>query len=167
MTVHKDMFDNKNQNSQKQKTVHMSSASRKTVMVSGGFDPIHGGHVQMITEAAEWGNVIVVVNSDEWLMRKKGYVFMPFEERAEIIRALKGVKDVVECIDLDNTVCETLRSLTPTYFANGGDRKEGNVPEESVCKREGIIMLWGVGGGKIQSSSWLVDGANEAKTILE
>lgn len=140
---------------------------KDTIAVSGGFDPIHIGHVRMIQEAADFGEVIVILNTDAWLKQKKGYVFMPFEERAEIIRALKGVKDVVECIDLDNTVCETLRSLTPTYFANGGDRKEGNVPEESVCKREGIIMLWGVGGGKIQSSSWLVDGANEAKTILE
>jgi len=154
MTVHKDMFDNKNQNSQKQKTVHMSSASRKTVMVSGGFDPIHGGHVQMITEAAEWGNVIVVVNSDEWLMRKKGYVFMTWEERAKILREIKGVVLVAAVDDSDGTVCNAIKMLQPDYFANGGDRGKQNTPEQSICEELGIDMLWGIGGDyKFNSSS--------------
>ena len=135
--------------------------SNKTIVVSGGFDPIHVGHVRMIQEASVFGDVIVILNSDDWLIKKKGYTFMPFEERAEILTSIKGVTKVVPTIDLDNTVCETLRQLKPTYFANGGDRKEGNVPEENVCKREGIVMLWGVGGGKIQSSSWLVDAIKE------
>ena len=135
--------------------------SNKTIVVSGGFDPIHVGHVRMIQEASVFGEVIVILNSDDWLIEKKGYTFMPFEERSEILMSIKGVTKVVPTIDLDNTVCETLRQLKPTYFANGGDRKEGNVPEENVCKREGIIMLWGVGGGKIQSSSWLVDAIKE------
>ena len=135
--------------------------SNKTIVVSGGFDPIHVGHVRMIQEASVFGDVIVILNSDDWLIEKKGYTFMPFEERSEILMSIKGVTKVVPTIDLDNTVCETLRQLKPTYFANGGDRKEGNVPEENVCKREGIEMLWGVGGGKIQSSSWLVDAIKE------
>ena len=135
--------------------------SNKTIVVSGGFDPIHVGHVRMIQEASVFGEVIVILNSDDWLIEKKGYTFMPFEERSEILMSIKGVTKVVPTIDLDNTVCETLRQLKPTYFANGGDRKEGNVPEENVCKRESIIMLWGVGGGKIQSSSWLVDAIKE------
>ena len=134
----------------------------KTIVVSGGFDPIHVGHVRMILNAAEIAKVIVVLNTDEWLEKKKGYVFMPWEERAEIIRAIIGVYDVVKCIDEDNTVCETLRLLSPTYFANGGDRKEDNVPEEAVCKDLGIEMLWGVGGSnKPQSSSWLVDAVRQ------
>jgi D-beta-D-heptose 7-phosphate kinase/D-beta-D-heptose 1-phosphate adenosyltransferase len=143
------------------------STKNDTIALSGGFDPIHIGHVRMIQGAADFGDVVVILNTDEWLMQKKGYVFMPWEERAEIIKSIKGVTDVVKCIDLDNTVCETLRKIKPTYFGNGGDRKEGNVPEEAVCKREGIVMLWGIGGGKIQSSSWLVDGANEAKSKLQ
>ena len=138
-----------------------------TIAVSGGFDPIHVGHVRMIQEAAQFGKVIVILNSDKWLTEKKGYVFMPFEERSEIISSLKGVEKVVATIDLDNTVCETLRQIKPTYFANGGDRKEGNVPEENVCRREGITMLWGVGGGKIQSSSWLVDAIKENEVESE
>ena len=134
----------------------------KTIVVSGGFDPIHIGHVRMILKAAEYGNVIVILNTDEWLEKKKGYTFMRWEERAEILKAISGVVDVVKCIDEDNTVCETLRLLSPTYFANGGDRKEGNVPEEKVCKNLDIEMLWGIGGNnKPQSSSWLVDAVRQ------
>jgi D-beta-D-heptose 7-phosphate kinase/D-beta-D-heptose 1-phosphate adenosyltransferase len=136
--------------------------SKKTIAVSGGFDPIHVGHVRMILKAAEYGDVIVILNTDEWLEKKKGYTFMKWEERAEILKAISGVSNVVKCIDEDNTVCETLSLLSPTYFANGGDRKEGNVPEEKVCNDLGIEMLWGIGGNnKPQSSSWLVDAVRQ------
>jgi D-beta-D-heptose 7-phosphate kinase/D-beta-D-heptose 1-phosphate adenosyltransferase len=111
----------------------------------------------MIQEAAQHGEVIVIVNSDEWLMRKKGYIFMPFEERCEILRGFRGVKETAAVDDTDNTVCEALRRLKPTYFANGGDRKNNNTPEMDVCEEEGIQLLWNVGGGKIQSSSTLVN----------
>jgi D-beta-D-heptose 7-phosphate kinase/D-beta-D-heptose 1-phosphate adenosyltransferase len=128
----------------------------ETVAVSGGMDPIHFGHVRMIQEAAQFGEVIVILNSDEWLMRKKGFVFMPWEERAEIIESIKGVRKVVRVDDSDGSVCEALRREKPTYFANGGDRTDKNTPEMEVCVDLGISMLWGVGGGKIQSSSDLV-----------
>ena len=127
-----------------------------TVAVSGGCDPVHFGHVRMIQEASQFGDVIVILNSDEWLMRKKGFVFMPWEERAEILSAIKGVKKVVRVDDSDGSVCEALRREKPTYFANGGDRTDKNTPEMEVCTDLGISMLWGVGGGKIQSSSDLV-----------
>ena len=131
---------------------------RKVVCVSGGFDPIHIGHVRMIQDAAQLGKVIVIANSDEWLMRKKGYVFMTYEERQEIIYAIKGVVDVVEASDEDNTVCESLRHLNPHIFANGGDRGDRNTPEMTVCQELGIQMVWGMGGNdKPQSSSWLID----------
>ncbi len=129
---------------------------RPTVAVSGGFDPVHVGHVRMILEAAEVGDVIVIANSDEWLMRKKGYVFMPWEERAEILSSIRGVLKVVPVDDSDGTVCEALRREKPTFFANGGDRKTDNTPEMDVCSELGIGLLWEVGGGKIQSSSELV-----------
>ena len=90
-----------------------------TVAVSGGFDPIHKGHVRMIRAASAFGNVMVIANSDEWLMRKKGYVFMPFEERAEILENIKGVVSVHQARDDDDSVCESLRILRPTMFANG------------------------------------------------
>ena len=134
-----------------------------TVVVSGGFDPIHVGHVRMIIEAAKHGNVIVVANSDSWLMRKKGYVFMPFEERQEILASIKGVLRVESVDDTDGTVCEALRRIRPTHFANGGDRKQTNTPEMNVCKELGINLLWNIGGGKIQSSSDLVRIAKHRK----
>jgi D-beta-D-heptose 7-phosphate kinase/D-beta-D-heptose 1-phosphate adenosyltransferase len=129
---------------------------KKIVAVSGGFDPIHVGHVRMIRDAATHGHVIVIANSDDWLVRKKGYVFMPWSERAEIIRNIKGVTAVFEADDDDNTVTESLLRLKPDIFANGGDRKTDNTPEMKVCNELGIEMIWNVGGGKIQSSSELV-----------
>jgi cytidyltransferase-like protein len=128
-----------------------------TVLVSGGFDPAHIGHIRMIIEAATYGNVIVVANSDDWLMRKKGYIFMPWVERAELLAAVKGVISVERVDDTDGTVCEAIRRIKPTYFANGGDRKTNNTPEMDVCKELGVKLLWNVGGGKIQSSSDLVE----------
>ena len=138
----------------------MSKTPYDTVMVSGGFDPIHVGHVRMIREAAQHGSVIVVANSDDWLYRKKGYNFMGFIERKEILMAIKGVVDVIPVDDKDGTVCEALRRIKPTYFANGGDRTSTNTPEKRVCEELGIQMLWNIGGQKIQSSSELVEGAN-------
>ena len=126
-------------------------------MVSGGFDPIHGGHVQMIRDAAQYGNVIVVANSDDWLKRKKGYIFMSFEERSKILKEIKGVILVSAVDDSDNTVCEAIRMLRPDYFANGGDRGKSNTPEQDVCEELGVEMLWGIGGDyKFNSSSDLV-----------
>ena len=113
----------------------------------------------MIQEAAEYGHVIVIVNSDDWLMRKKGYIFMPFEERCEILRGFTATGETTFVDDTDGTVCEALRRIKPDYFANGGDRKTNNTPEMDVCEELGIEMLWGVGGGKIQSSSTLVSDA--------
>ena len=135
----------------------------KVMLVSGGFDPVHVGHVRMIQAAAKFGDVIVICNSDAWLKRKKGYSFMPFIERAEILRAFKGVKDVVEADDDDGSVCETLKVLQPDIFANGGDRFNTNTPEAQTCKKYDIEMLWGVGGGKIQSSSDLVANMKQVK----
>jgi len=128
-----------------------------TVLVSGGFDPAHIGHIRMILEAATIGNVIVVANSDDWLMRKKGYIFMPWEERSELLGAISGVTSVERVDDTDGTVCEAIRRLKPTYFANGGDRKTDNTPEMDVCTELGVKLLWNIGGGKIQSSSDLVE----------
>ena len=130
-----------------------------TVAVSGGFDPIHKGHVQMIEEASNYGQVIVILNSDEWLIRKKGYKFMSFEERAYIVGNIKGVTIVTSVDDSDGSVCKALETIRPDYFANGGDRKLTNTPEMELCKELDIGLLWNVGGGKTQSSSELVDKA--------
>jgi D-beta-D-heptose 7-phosphate kinase/D-beta-D-heptose 1-phosphate adenosyltransferase len=127
------------------------------VAVSGGFDPVHVGHLRMFKEAAGYGKLIVILNSDEWLIRKKGYIFMPFDERKEIIESFDCVYDVIEVDDTDLTVCEALERLRPTFFANGGDRKSDNVPEVELCERLNISLIWNVGGDKIQSSTDLIN----------
>ena len=140
-----------------------------SVVVSGGFDPIHVGHIRMFNEAKDLvnplgGELIVVVNNDEFLKEKKGYVFMPFEERMEVIANLKAVDRVVPSIDNDHTVCLTLQELCQdlsnkvSVFANGGDRKgREDIPEADICQQYGVGLIFNIGGEKIQSSSDLVN----------
>ena len=133
--------------------------TRLVVAVSGGFDPVHRGHIRYFKEAKRLGNyLIVLLNSDEFLVRKKGKPFMNFEERKEILEAIKYVDKVVKVIDQDDSVAKTLEMVKPDIFAKGGDRVKSNLPksETDVCQRLGIRMVFGVGGGKIQSSSWLL-----------
>lgn len=129
------------------------------ICVSGGFDPLHAGHLEMFREAATHGKLVVILNSDAWLMRKKGFAFMPWAERAAIIGDLKYVHQVVVADDADGTVCEALSRLKPALFANGGDRTGSNTPETALCEKLGIKLLWNVGGGKRASSSELVRNA--------
>ncbi|MDO8465089.1 MAG: adenylyltransferase/cytidyltransferase family protein [Gallionella sp.] len=139
------------------------------VAVSGGFDPIHIGHVRMFQEAKALGDeLVVILNNDNWLADKKGEPFMPGVEREEIISAIKGVDRVILTdhapSDPDRSVCRALRAINPDIFANGGDRHpEGDpVPEVELCKKLGIKMVYNVGqGGKVQSSSWLIAKAAE------
>jgi len=150
MAIHRDMYG-----------ADGSEKQRPTIMVSGGFDPVHIGHIRMIREASSHGDVLVIINSDDWLMRKKGYVFMPWKERAEIMANIKGVTLITSVDDTDGTVCEALVRCKPDMFAN---RKEKNTPEMDLCEHIGIEMLWQVGGGdKPQSSSWLVNKLKENK----
>jgi D-beta-D-heptose 7-phosphate kinase/D-beta-D-heptose 1-phosphate adenosyltransferase len=135
--------------------------TRKTqVAVSGGFDPLHIGHVRLFQAAAELGELTVIINSDDWLKRKKGFVVMPWKERAEIIRALRCVSSVSFVIDTDNSVCQALEAIKPDIFANGGDRFEDNVPEKMLCDALGIGMVFNVGGEKIESSSAIIKRIN-------
>ncbi len=133
----------------------------KRVVVSGGFDPIHIGHLRMFERAKKLGDHLnVVLNSDQFLLNKKGYKFMDFHERREIILALECVDEVTEAIDNDETVCKTIETLAKKneidIFANGGDReKVKDLPESEICKRHNIKMVFGIGGKKIQSSSKL------------
>jgi D-beta-D-heptose 7-phosphate kinase/D-beta-D-heptose 1-phosphate adenosyltransferase len=124
-----------------------------TVMVSGGFDPLHPGHLALLENAARLGSLTVVINSDEWLKRKKGFVFQPWEARAQIIGALRYVYAVEPVDDSDGTVCDAIKRLHPTVFCNGGDRSHNNTPEVELCQRLGIATAFGVGGGKLDSSS--------------
>lgn len=135
------------------------------VAVSGGFDPVHPGHIRLFQDAKSLGTkLVVILNNDNWLRKKKGYVFMTEKERAEVIKALKPVDDVLITSHKANTddmsVNEALKRLKPNIFANGGDRVKKNVPEVAVCEAIGCKMIFNVGqGGKVQSSSALVDQA--------
>lgn len=143
----------------------MSNEERPTVMVSGGFDPVHVGHIRMIREASKYGDVIVIANSDEWLHRKKGFNFMDFQARYEILDAIKGVILVDSVDDSDGTVCDAIKRHCPTYFANGGDRGKENTPEQTVCDELGVELLWGIGGEeKAASSSELVENTRNFQT---
>lgn len=130
-------------------------------VVSGGFDPIHSGHVRMIREASNYGEeLVVLVNTDEWLLRKKGYISLPVEERMEIVRAIEGVTQVRKAIDDDGTVCASLLAIhyenpgKKIVFCNGGDRGKDNTPESRVMKQIRGSMFFGVGGeSKANSSS--------------
>lgn len=132
------------------------------VAVSGGFDPIHIGHIRLFEEAKKLGDKLaVIINNDNWLCAKKGYVFMPERERKEVIEGLRFVDKVVltrhPSRPKDMSVNTALMRLKPDIFANGGDRGKKNTPEVAVCKKIGCKMIFNVGmGGKIQSSSWLL-----------
>lgn len=136
----------------------------RIAIVSGGFDPVHSGHVAMIGAAARrvGGPVLVLLNSDDWLARKKGAWLMPWGERAAVLRAMRDVWQVLSVNDRDGTVADGLVSLHGTFprdqlhFCNGGDRTGDTTPEIEVCERLGILLEWGVGGGKKQSSSDIV-----------
>lgn len=121
-------------------------------MVSGGFSILHIGHVRLIQSAAEFGDVIVALNSDEWLSRKLNSPQVPWIERAEVLLALRHVVNVIPVEDNDGTVCEALEKIRPMYFANGGDRTEFDAREHDVCERLGIYELFGIGGAKLRSS---------------
>jgi len=134
--------------------------SKVVVAVCGGFDPIHVGHIKHFRDAKNLGDILVVMlNTDDWLRKKKGYIFMSFEERKEIIESIRYVDKVIPVIDANGSVAKTLEQLKPDIFAKGGDRTIDNIPESEVdvCERLGIKMVFGVGGGKVQSSSWLID----------
>jgi cytidyltransferase-like protein len=134
--------------------------NKVVVAVCGGFDPIHVGHIKHFRDAKRLGDILVVMlNTDDWLTKKKGYIFMSFEERKEIIESIRYVDKVTPVIDANGSVAKTLEQLKPNIFAKGGDRTIDNIPESeiNVCERLGIKIVFGVGGGKVQSSSWLID----------
>ena len=135
--------------------------SRKVIAVSGGFDPLHVGHLRMMQDAAQYGDLLVIMNSDEWLLKKKGYVFMPWKERAELIGAYDFVTEIVKAKDDDRTVVASLEETIPDIFAKGGDRTSGEIPESKVCGELGIEIIDGL-GEKIRSSSDLT-GLKEIK----
>lgn len=142
-------------------------------IVSGGFDPVHEGHIENIIESRENSDgVIVLLNSDDWLKRKKGKEFMQFNSRQVIMQNIKGVIDVLDFDDSDNSACNGLKKAREKYcdailfFAKGGDRTADNIPEIGVCKDLNIEIKYNVGTNvsgrqKPNSSSWILEKWNK------
>jgi cytidyltransferase-like protein len=144
----------------------------KIVIISGYFNPIHSGHVDYIQSAKKLGDkLIVIVNNDKQVILKGSVPFQDEEERKKIVSNIKGVDHAVISIDKDATVCESIRQEYYNYyndyffdsmiFCNGGDRKEGGVPEDILEEQFGIQMVYNVGGEKTQSSSSLIEAAKK------
>lgn len=132
----------------------------KIAMVSGGFDPLHVGHINLLEAASKHGSLLVALNSDEWLLRKKGFAFMPWLYRRAILEALRVVDRVVNVDDEDGTVRDAIGFYRPDYFCNGGDRpRNDSSPEARLCDELSILCLYDVGGPKIESSTALVERA--------
>ena len=136
-------------------------------MTSGGFDPLHVGHLRCILETVDMaeqdgGYVAVIVNGDGFLKRKKGRAFMPAAERAEIIAGIRGVDAAIIWDDGGQTVIGAIADLKPDFFTKGGDRAEPkDIPEWDICQEVGCKVIFNVGGGKVQSSSWLLEEAEK------
>ena len=129
------------------------------VAVAGAFDPVHIGHIEHLRQARRLGDrLVVILNPDDDLLLKKSFFFMTYAERKVILEEFRCVDEVVPAIDGNGTVAETLRVLRPAIFAKGGDRTRDRMPQNEVdmCRKLGIRIVYGVGGGKIQSSSELV-----------
>ena len=138
--------------------------NKKIIILSGGFDPVHKGHVRMFKAASEYGDVVVGANSDDWLIRKKGKFFMPFLERKEILESIKYIDSVLAFDDSDDSACQLIKDVKShygndieLYFGNGGDRTNETTPEIEYCEKNNIGLIWDLGGGKIQSSSDLLN----------
>ncbi len=141
----------------------MTKRKQVTVAISGAFDPIHIGQLRYIREAAKLGDkLVVILNSDDFLLRKKGFIFRPYAERKEIMESIKGVDEVIASIDDDQTVSKTLEMLKPDIFAKGGQRTgPANIPEAETCKKIGCKLVVHVGGDQVHSNGELAKAVKE------
>jgi cytidyltransferase-like protein len=141
------------------------------VLVTGGFDPLHSGHIAYFRAAKQLGDTLVVgVNSDAWLVRKKGREFMPWDERMNIVKNIKDVDFVLEFNDDDGSAKQAIKLARQTWpdhkiiFANGGDRTDANIPEMEF-EDANLEFAFGVGGfDKANSSSWILEEWKAPKT---
>ena len=127
----------------------------KIVATSGYFIWVHVGHMEYFKKASELGKVVVILNNDHQQILKYGKIIVPFEERKKVLEGIKYIDRVIESIDKDRTVCDSIVAIKPNIFAKGGDRFEGEIPEKATCDKLGIKIIDGL-GSKIQSSSELI-----------
>lgn len=117
----------------------------KIIALSGAFDPPTIGQTEMISHAAKLGDVIIILNTDEWLSKRKHHIFLPREKRKEILLKMPGVIKIIDAKDKDGTVCKSLLELKPDMFGNGGPRTPENTPEIELCRKLNIELVWRVG----------------------
>jgi len=150
--------------------------SDNIMVFTGGFDPVHSGHIAVIQEAATMGRVFIGLNSDDWLSRKKGKAFMPFEEREKILTQFRNIMMVTEFDDSDDTAIDAINkakkffnSADKIIFVNGGDRNADNIPEVEAFKDDPRVdFMFSVGGDdKKNSSSWILDNWKNQKTYRD
>ena len=145
----------------------------RVVIVSGGFDPIHSGHINHFIEARKLGDILIVgLNSDEWLTRKKGKPFLPIDERLAVVKSMRMVDSAVAFNDDDNSSISLIKQALVLFddvlFANGGDRTQDNIPEiDAFDKDPRVQFAFGVGGThKQNSSSWILKEWTSQKNLI-
>ena len=147
---------------------------KKLTLVTGGFDPVHSGHIEYFKEASKLSDFLVIgLNSDEWLINKKQQVFQDWDERANIIKHLNMVSMVIDWDDSDKTACGAIEKCLliadEVIFANGGDRVVGNTPElDAYGRNKRVTFQWGIGGDyKINSSSWILNNYYKDRAMID
>jgi len=142
---------------------------KKIIALSGGFNPPNAGHTAMILDAANIGDVVIILNSNEWCARRRwnNKSFIDWEMRRDILMEIPGVVNVIPVDDEDDTVCSTLRQLKPDFFGNGGNRSVENTPEVELCKELNIGTVWFL-GNKIsdEATQTITDAIKKAKGNL-
>lgn len=139
------------------------------ILVSGAFDPLHIGHILLLKEASNHGDLIVALNSDEWILRKRGYLFMSFDHRKMLLQDLLFVSEVIGFDDLDGTVCSALEMVKPDFFGNGGTSSTSSIPKKEMetCDRLGIVPVWNLGEVAIDSKYLLLAQDNLSRYTLK
>ena len=173
VTLQANTYDEQSTGQSGSQTPLQIKSPKRISLISGGFDPLHSGHIALLQAAKDLtGFLVVAINSDEWLERKKGRSFMPVDERRLVITNLRQVNNVVEFDDSDDTAIDAIRRCRALYpeskilFCNGGDRKKGNTPEQmGMISWDNVEFVFGVGGNeKMNSSSWILEHYKYPKT---
>jgi len=124
-----------------------------TICLSGAFDLIHIGHIHLFEAASYFGEVTIILNSDGWVRKNRDFLIMPWEQRKQVLLAIKTIDRVVGVDDSDGTVCSALKEVNPTVFGNGGGRGRWNTPERELCLKNDIRLVYGLGGGESKQIS--------------
>jgi len=119
-------------------------SNQKIILLSGGCDPINFGYIKLIDAASKYGKVVWALNSDDWLIKRKGYIFMKWKERKEILSSIRNVDKVIAVDDSDGSIIKAIEEIKPDYFGHGGN--EYKILEKEICETIGVKLIWNLGG---------------------